>query len=246
MECFNFFDVQIANTNINETKNKIENYLFTNPSYILFPDAYVIALSQKNKFLKSILNKSYLTLPDGKPSAIMGRKKGLQHIEPVSGYWLSKALLDTSLSHYFLGSTPERLKKLKNRIELNFPKANVLGYTAPRFVTENEVKFGVVLKEEFKKINALKPDLIWIGISSPKQDYIMHHHLPLLKHGLMLGVGGVFDYLSGDVKKSPEWIKRIGMRWAWRLGKEPKRMWGKYFFVFKTLSWKYLVEYMKG
>ena len=63
----------------------------------------------------------------------------------------------------------------------------------------------------------------------------MKHHVPLLTHGLMLGVGGVFDYLSGDVKKSPEWIKKMGLRWLWRFLKEPKRMLSKDVAIFKMV-----------
>lgn len=176
----------------------------------------------------------------------MGKRKGLKHIAPVSGYWLCRALLDTGLSHYFLGSSQERLQRLEQKIAKLHPRARVLGFSSPRFLSESEADSGQVLQAEFDKINSVKPDLIWVGISSPKQDYIMYHHLPLLQHGLMLGVGGVFDYLSGEVNKSPEWVKKIGFRWAWRLLSEPGRMWGKYYFVFKKLSVRFVVAYLKG
>jgi N-acetylglucosaminyldiphosphoundecaprenol N-acetyl-beta-D-mannosaminyltransferase len=246
LKSFDFFGVKIADTNLELAREFIIAYDFSKPNYVSFPDAYVVALCQRNNQIKSKLNKSLLTLPDGKPSALMGKRKGLKNIEPVSGFWLCKSLLDTPLSHYFLGTTPERLKKLEHRLKEQHPHAHIKGYSSPSFVTEETAAVKLAFKEEFDKINLLKPDLIWIGISSPKQDYIMHHHLPLLKHGLMLGVGGVFDYLSGEVNKSPEWIKKIGMRWAWRLAKEPKRMWRKYFYVFRTLGLKYVKQYLTG
>jgi N-acetylglucosaminyldiphosphoundecaprenol N-acetyl-beta-D-mannosaminyltransferase len=244
MEKFGFFGVYISATNLKDTITIINTYDFSQPDYVCFPDTYVVALSQNNEKLKNILNNARLTLPDGKPSVIFGKKQGHKNIDTVSGYWLCKALLDTSLSHYFLGSTDARLQRMMTRIGELYPRARIAGYSAPSFVTEHEALINTSLQEEFEMINNLKPDLIWIGISSPKQDYIMHNHLPLLKHGLMLGVGGVFDYLSEEVSKSPEWIKKIGLRWAWRLAKEPGRLWGKYFFVFKTLSFKYIKAYL--
>jgi N-acetylglucosaminyldiphosphoundecaprenol N-acetyl-beta-D-mannosaminyltransferase len=176
----------------------------------------------------------------------MGRRFGLKKIAPVSGYWLCRELLNTELSHFFLGSSKDRLEKMIVNLRKEIPKAKILGYSSPEFHSEQEVKEGIVFKDEFDLINKLRPDLIWLGISSPKQDFIMHHHMPLLKYGLMVGVGGVFDYLSGEVIKSPEWVKRIGMRWAWRLIKEPGRMWNKYYYVFKTLGIKYVQQYLTG
>jgi N-acetylglucosaminyldiphosphoundecaprenol N-acetyl-beta-D-mannosaminyltransferase len=201
MEKFSFFEINIAITHLEEVKNYITSYDFSNPGYICFPDSYVIALSQSNSSLKAVINSATLALPDGKPIALLGKRKGLKNIDTVSGYWLCKALLDTSLSHYFLGSTTERLKKIIEQLYIEHPDAKIKGYSSPKFISEGEAISGSVLEEEFRKINELSPDLIWIGISSPKQDYVMHNHLPFLKHGLMLGVGGVFDYLSGDIKK---------------------------------------------
>lgn len=245
MKTFNFFGVKIADVNIDLAKEIITNYHFSTPNYISFPDAYVVSLCQTNNYLKSILNSSLLTLPDGKPSAIMGKKKGMLQMEPVSGFWLCKTLLDTSLSHYFLGSTSQRLIKLKQQLEEEHPHAIIKGYSSPKFISEEEAVSGIVFKEEFEKINSLKPDLIWIGLSSPKQDYIIHNHLPVLRHGIMLGVGGVFDYLSGEVNKSPEWVKKIGLRWLWRLLNEPSRLWGKYIYTIRKLSIRFLIEYVK-
>lgn len=233
MEKFDFFGVSISATNLSDTITLINSYDFSQPNYVCFPDTYVVALSQKKETLQTILNNALLTLPDGKPSVIFGKKQGHKNIDTVSGYWLCKAFLDSSLSHYFLGSTEERLQKMMTRIGELHPKAQIAGYSSPSFVTEQEAFTTTPFQDEFEKINTLKPDLIWIGMSSPKQDYVMHNHLPLLKHGLMLGVGGVFDYLSGEVEKSPEWVKRIGLRWLWRLAKEPKRLGPKYGFAIK-------------
>lgn len=246
MEKFNFFGIGISATNLDDTISLIKAYDFSLPDYVCFPDTYVVAISLKNDKLQSILNNALLTLPDGKPSVIFGRKQGFKNIDTVSGYWLCKALLDSSLSHYFLGSTEVRLQKMMKRIEEMHPKARIAGFSSPSFVMEQEAMTTKPFRDEFEKINKIKPDLIWIGMSSPKQDYIMHNHLPMLKQGLMLGVGGVFDYLSGEISKSPEWIKKIGMRWAWRLAKEPGRMWSKYFYVFRTLGLKYVKQYLTG
>jgi N-acetylglucosaminyldiphosphoundecaprenol N-acetyl-beta-D-mannosaminyltransferase len=243
---FQYFGVRIGDVDIHEVINQLVQYDFSKPGYICFPDNYVISRSLNDDFLRKILNSSLLSLPDGKPTAMMGRRLGLKKIAPVSGYWLCRELLKTELTHFFLGSTKERLERMMTNLKREIPGSKIVGYASPVFYSEKEAQEKLVLAHEFDQINQLKPDLIWIGVSSPKQDYIMYNHRHLLHHGVMLGVGGVFDYLSGEVSKSPEWIKKIGMRWAWRLAKEPGRMWGKYFFVFRTLGLKYVKQYLGG
>jgi N-acetylglucosaminyldiphosphoundecaprenol N-acetyl-beta-D-mannosaminyltransferase len=233
-ERFEFLGTRINATNLGETTTFLKGYDFNKPAYVSFPDSSVLASAQNNLRLREILNNALLTLPDGKPSEFYARMKGYKGVSTVSGYWLAQQLFQSDLTHYFLGSTEEKLKKIIANASKEFPSAKIVGYRSPAF---HDIKFfeeGNLLQHELNEINAIKPDLIWVGIGSPKQDFIMNSHLPHLHRGVMLGVGGVFDYLSGDVKKSPEWVKKIGMRWLWRLAKEPKRLSGKYATTFKT------------
>lgn len=233
-ERFEFLGTHINATNLEETTAFLKGYDFNKPGYVSFPDSSVLANAQNNPQLKAILNSALLTLPDGKPSELYARLKGHKKVSTVSGYWLSKKLFQSDLTHYFLGSTEEKLRKIVRNVITEFPSAKIVGYRSPAF---HEIKFfeeGNLLTNELAEINTIKPDVIWVGIGSPKQDFLMSSHLPHLERGVMLGVGGVFDYLSGDVKKSPEWIKKIGLRWLWRLVKEPKRLGGKYAITFKT------------
>lgn len=233
---YDFFGTQINATNLKESTEFLLQYSYENVGYVSFPDSSVVAAAQSDKNLREILNNAILTLPDGMPSAMYGKWKGHKQVSPVSGYWLCKNLLNTELTHYFLGSTEEKLKKIESEIKLSFPKARVLGYSSPDFHDKIYFEEGNLLEKELKTINNLKPDLIWVGLSSPKQDYLIKHHVPKLQYGIMLGIGGVFDYLSGDVKKSPEWVKKLGLRWVWRVMKEPKRLGPKYWMTIKVFT----------
>ena len=233
-KCFNFLGTWINATNLPQMVDHLNDYNYSQTGYINFPDSYVLTCARKDEKLQKILNNSLYTLPDGKPSELYAKINGHRNVSTVSGYWLCKKLLDSDKTHYFLGSTPEKLNKISQLIEIEHPNAKVLGYKSPPFKDLSFFEHGNILEKELKEINSLKPDLIWIGLSSPKQDYLMKSHAPLLQHGVMLGVGGVFDYLSGEVTKSPEWIKKIGLRWLWRLCKEPKRLGPKYWCTFKV------------
>jgi len=230
-ERFRFYGVNIHATHLEETERFLLQYDFTQPNYVLFPDSSVIAASQHDLRLRNILNQALLTLPDGLPSAWYARSKGYGKVSTVSGFQLCQRLLASSLTHYFIGSSPETLQKIRAHIQNRFPSARVLGYAPLPFQDLSWFKDGSRLGQEWEEIDRLQPDLIWVGLSSPKQDYLIDSHAPRLRHGVLLGVGGVFDYLSGSQKKSPEWIKRIGLRWLWRLAREPRRLGPKYWAV---------------
>jgi N-acetylglucosaminyldiphosphoundecaprenol N-acetyl-beta-D-mannosaminyltransferase len=233
---FNFFGTLINATNPVATLAFLKTYDYNKTGYVSFPDSSVVAIAEKDIELQRILNSSLLTLPDGKPSEFFARLKGYKNVSTVSGYWLCRNLFQTSLTHYFFGSTEEKLNKIIESVKHEFPSANIVGRHSPAFHDVDYFKNGNILAEALDDINRLKPDLIWVGISSPKQDFLMQSHVGKLNHGIMLGVGGVFDYLSGEVKKSPEWVKKIGLRWLWRLANEPKRLGSKYWLTIRTLT----------
>lgn len=232
---FDFLGVQISVTNPTEAVKQVSSYSFAGPGYICFPDASVVKEANADPVLKSILNNAYLTMPDGKPSQVVARLRGKKTVSTVSGFHLSKALLQTDATHYFYGGTDALLVDLRKNLAQQFPQAKILGFKSPPFVPAAEIGQNEQIRRDIEAINQLQPDYIWIGISSPKQDYLMHHHHQSLDRSLMLGVGGVFLYLADESLKSPEWVKKMGLRWAYRLLKEPKRLWPKYYATFSFL-----------
>ena len=237
---FNFTEINITATNLEEVAALLKSHDYSQAAHVAFPDASVLAMAQQDAGLKAILNRTWFTLPDGKPQEMVGRRLGHKNVRTVSGYWLCQALLDSELTHYFYGSTPEVLAAIEEQVKTNYPKAKVLGYKSPPFVAMEALKDDTNIISDFEAINTLKPNLLWIGMSSPKQDYLIHHHLDKLDASVCLGVGGVFDYMSGRIEKSPEWVKKVGLRWFWRLASEPKRLWRKYLLVIRYVTVPFL------
>ena len=232
---FDFLGVAISIINFPKALEEIASYHYQHPAYICFPDASVVTEASKNPGLKLILNNAFLTMPDGKPSQLAARLQGYKEVTTVSGFHLCCALLETPMSHYFYGGDDEVLRKLKDTILQKYPASKVLGYNSPPYLRLDEIEGNATIAKDICEINRLKPDLVWIGISSPKQDYLMFHFYHQLDRSLMLGVGGVFLYLADESLKSPEWIKRAGLRWLFRLLKEPGRLWPKYYGTFTFL-----------
>ena len=221
----NIFGIYFNNMDMPQAIKFIKTYQLDNPGYICFPSTNVIAKAYKDNAFQHTLNNAILTLPDGKITEIYSRFKGIKNLKTVSGFWMMRELLKTDLTHYYYGSNEKNLLLLKEKIETEFPNAKVLGYKAPPFVEIHEIFPNSIISNDIKEINKMKPDVIWIGISNIKQDYLMYHYSKYLSQGLMIGVGAVFLYMTGEVNKGPEWIKRLGLRWVLRLFQEPKRQW---------------------
>jgi N-acetylglucosaminyldiphosphoundecaprenol N-acetyl-beta-D-mannosaminyltransferase len=240
------FGTEITVANLHTATKVLEENNFMIPRYICLPDVSVVMSALKDPSLQQILNGSFMTFPDGKPLELYARLKGESNIRTISGYWLIQYFLQSNFTHFFYGSNTESLEKIKRNINLHFPNAKVLGYKAPPFVSLQEIKDNQKIQDDMQEINDLGPDFIWIGISSPKQDYLMHGYYKVQGRGVFIGVGGVFNYLSGERKISPEWIKKIGFRWLYRLIQDPGRLWKRYLITnskFIYLIFKELVSF---
>jgi N-acetylglucosaminyldiphosphoundecaprenol N-acetyl-beta-D-mannosaminyltransferase len=126
--------------------------------------------------------------------------------------------------HFFYGGAPGVVEELKARLEQRFPGLNVVGTFTPPFRPLNAEEENALIAA----VAAAKPDLIWVGLSTPKQERFMAAYLPKLETSLMLGVGAAFDFHAGKVKQAPRWIQRSGLEWAYRIGQEPRRLWKRY------------------
>ncbi|MBN1186292.1 MAG: WecB/TagA/CpsF family glycosyltransferase [Bacteroidales bacterium] len=227
IERLDLYGLTYSNVDFNKTVELVTSYNFQKPGYICFPSTNIVAKVYKDPNMQQVFNSSFLTLADGKFTEYYFRLKGIKTIKNISGYWLMENLLKSSLTHYFYGGDEITIEKLRQKLGEKYPTARILGYKSPPFLTIDEIKKSETIKQDVLQINNLKPDLIWIGISNLKQDVLMNHYLPYLNQGLMLGVGAVFLYMSGQVKKGPEWIKKLGLRWLVRLIQEPRKEWKK-------------------
>ena len=233
---YNYLSVKVSVINQVMAEETLKADVGRAASYVCFPDSYTILSAAKDAKLNKILSEAWLTMPDGKPLEIYARRKGFQEVRTVSGFWTCKALLeDPKHTHYFYGSSPKVLAHLQENLEAEFPNASVLGYKSPPFVPLETIESDKSIEADMAEIAKLKPDYLWIGISSPKQDYLMARYYQSFDKSILLGVGGVFEYLSGDVSKSPEWMKKMGLRWMYRLLKEPRRLGPKYLLLAKGI-----------
>jgi len=196
--------------------------------YICVTGVHGVMEAQDNPAFKKILNAAYLCTPDGMPMVWMGKLNGHREMSRVYGPDLMLdvcAWSETSgCRHFFYGGGPGVAELLSEKLRAKFPKLQVVGcYTPPfRPLTPAE-ESG--LQEQ---IRLAQPDILWVGLSTPKQEKFMDQYLSKLDVTLMMGVGAAFDFHAGKISQAPKWMQRSGLEWFYRLCKEPRRLWKRY------------------
>ena len=196
--------------------------------YICVTGVHGVMEAQENVPFKKILNGAFLCTPDGMPMVWAGKLNGHSEMSRVYGPDLMLDVCAWSeknpCRHFFFGGMPGVAEELRDRLTARFPKLQIVGcYTPPfRPLNAEEEK---ALQE---MIRGAQPDILWIGLSTPKQEKFMAEFLPKLDVTLMIGVGAAFDFHAGRVKQAPRWMQRSGLEWLFRTACEPRRLGKRY------------------
>ena len=211
--------------------------------YICATGVHGIMESQNNPELAKILNGALLNLPDGRPTMWVGRLQNLSGMQQVTGpdFMLAVAAMSVGrgYTHFFYGGAPGVAELLKQELTVRFPGLMVIGtYTPPfRPLMEKE-------EEDLQTMVAtLRPDVFWVGLSTPKQELFMAKYLHRLDTTLMVGVGAAFDLHTHRIKDAPDWIKKSGMQWLHRLCQEPRRLWKRYLINNPKFIYRILLQF---
>ncbi|WP_183856558.1 WecB/TagA/CpsF family glycosyltransferase [Rhizobium sp. BK456] len=202
--------------------------------YVCVRDAHGIVRCQDDPELRSIHNRAFLVTPDGMPLVWALRKAGHAESDRVYGPDLMLSVFDAGsakgLRHFLYGATAETLEQLQARLLAKFPQAQIVGSYAPPFrklSTQEEADIA-------DQLNRSGADIIWVGLSSPKQELWMAHMRDRLEASMLIGVGAAFDFHAGLKRQAPRFIQRSGFEWAFRLLCEPRRLWRRYALVVPT------------
>lgn len=174
-----------------------------------------------------VVNNAGLVTPDGMPVVWGLKLLGQRHATRVYGPDLTTALLEraasSGISVGFYGGTPPVLEGLIQVVKSRFPNLQVLFAWSPPFrplSTEED-------QEVVTRINKAAPQILFVGIGSPKQEFWMASHKGKV-NAVMLGVGAAFDFLAGAKPQAPRWMMGLGLEWLFRLATEPRRLWKRY------------------
>jgi len=196
--------------------------------YIAVTGMHGVMEAQHDPEFKKILNAADLVVPDGTPLVWLGRLRGHRLRRRVYGPELMLAFCEQTAPkgyrHFFYGGAPGVAEALAERLGAQFPGLVVAGTYSPAFrpLTREEDE------EVVARINGSGADVLWVGLSTPKQERWMYEHRDRLNVPVMVGVGAAFDINAGRVKQAPMWMRENGLEWLFRLLQEPRRLWRRY------------------
>ncbi|HET7553655.1 MAG TPA: WecB/TagA/CpsF family glycosyltransferase [Gemmatimonadaceae bacterium] len=225
----NVLGVGVSAINMAQALETIEGWISRGDRrYVCVSGVHGIMESQADPALRDIHNSAGLVTPDGMPLVWLSRMHGYEHVERVYGPDLMLALCERSESrgyrHFLYGGAGDVPALLTTRLQQRFPLLNVVGSYSPPFrpLTEEEDA------EVVRMINESGADIVWVGLSTPKQERWMREHVGRLDAAALIGVGAAFDFHAGVKKQAPRWMQRNGLEWLFRLGSEPRRLWKRY------------------
>jgi N-acetylglucosaminyldiphosphoundecaprenol N-acetyl-beta-D-mannosaminyltransferase len=230
MESIEIFGVKIHNIGFNEAVKELENFLKGNELKVIYtPNPEIVMGAKDNSSLRQIINKGDLITADGIGLIYASKIKGKPIKERVRGYDLSIKLLEianeNNYSLYLLGGKDGVAKAASENIQKDYPNVKIAGYHHGYFKgshtgddnSEDEMKI-------VEDINSSNPDIIFVCLGFPKQEIWIDKNRHRIKGKVILGIGGVLDILSGNLKMTPDIFRKLGVEWLHRLIREPSRI----------------------
>jgi N-acetylglucosaminyldiphosphoundecaprenol N-acetyl-beta-D-mannosaminyltransferase len=243
-EKVNVLGVGVHAVSMHSTTAILESHLRTRrKGYVCLTGVHGIMEVQRDSALRSIFAEALLVAPDGMPTVWMGHWQGFHKMERVFGPDLMLEIIGhkefRGRVHFFCGGEPGVAENLRKEMTHRFPWVKIAGTFTPPFrqmTSKEESDFA-------EKVRLLQPDIIWVGLSTPKQEQFMARYLPLLDTKLMIGVGAAFLFHTGAIRDSPPWVKRAGLQWVHRLIQEPSRLWKRYLMNNPLFIFLILLQY---
>jgi N-acetylglucosaminyldiphosphoundecaprenol N-acetyl-beta-D-mannosaminyltransferase len=198
------------------------------PAYVLTPNAQHIVLLEDDSQLREVYSQADLVVPDGASLLAAARLLGQRFPERVAGVDLFQSLCELAavngLRVFLLGGRPGSADLAAANLARRFPGLSVNTYCPPLgFESDAAEKQGI-----FNALTDVRPDLLFVALGAPKQEFWIHQNTFSLGIPVSLGVGGSFEMVAGITPRAPVWLRKVGGEWLHRLFLEPRRMWRRY------------------
>jgi N-acetylglucosaminyldiphosphoundecaprenol N-acetyl-beta-D-mannosaminyltransferase len=205
--------------------------------YVCTCPVYTLMHSQESPGLKAALAHADVVTADGMPIVWVQRRWGHPEAQRIYGPEILISLCGQTqgqISHYFWGGLPGVAEALAASLKARLPTLKVAGWHTPPVGPVEETPDPTVIE----RINAAAPNVVWVGLGSPKQDIWMYRYREALHAPLLIGVGAAFDFIAGTKRQAPLWMRANGLEWLFRLGQEPRRLWRRYFVYNPRFIWQ--------
>ena len=237
----NLLGTPVSSVDMNTAITLIDEWIDADQRvYVCICTVHTLMEARRSREMRDAVAGASMNTPDGMPLVWLLRRRGHRRTAQVCGPELLPTYVSTSRArsrrHFFYGGGEGVAEELASQLRARFPGAEVVGAVAPPFGSVEELCTQAAADE----INATDPDVIWIGLSTPKQDLWMARMRPRLTAPVLIGVGAAFDFNAGTLKRSPRWMSNLGFEWLYRLYREPRRLWRRYLVNNSAFLWAVL------
>ena len=195
------------------------------PGFVVHANVHTVNLASADPAYREVLKSADLVLNDGKGVMLGARIKGRRFPTDLNGNVFTPLLLERAAARgwsvFFFGAKPGVAERAAAVVRRTIPGLSIAG-TRTGYVSPGEEEAVAA------EIKATMPDLLLVGLGNPRQEEWLDRYLAASGAKLGVGVGAFFDFQTGEVKRAPEWMRRLGLEWVHRLAAEPKRMWRRY------------------
>ncbi|MBV9389134.1 MAG: WecB/TagA/CpsF family glycosyltransferase [Chroococcidiopsidaceae cyanobacterium CP_BM_ER_R8_30] len=244
----NIGGINIDRFSIDEVVERIAEHalLAAAPEYVVTPNAHHILILQKDAHFQEIYSKAFLVVPDGVSllwaakflqMPLKGRVNGTELFER-----LCRVAAEKRLRVFLLGGRPGAAEKARENLQERYPGLKIVGTYCPSYGFESK---PAELAQINFKIKAAVPDILFVGLGAPKQEYWIYANHQELGVPISVGIGVSFELVANIVKRAPIWMQKIGLEWFFRLMVEPHRLWKRYIIGNPLFIWLVLKQWLK-
>jgi N-acetylglucosaminyldiphosphoundecaprenol N-acetyl-beta-D-mannosaminyltransferase len=199
------------------------------PAYLTAAAVNLVMSAHEDSAVRAATLGATLAVPDGMPLVwalrLLGHPAATRVYGPdLMAAFCARAARTGTPMYLYGGRTPQALELLARRLRERFPGIEIAGGWSPPFRPLSAAEERWVVAE----IDGSGAQVVWVGTGQPKQELWMAHMRPRLRAPLLVGVGAAFDFHAGLVPQAPPWLQRAGLEWAYRLAREPRRLWRRY------------------
>ena len=240
MNQINAFNIKVHPLTLNDFVSFIRTSLQNRNQLVQFGvNSATVNEARENDEFRRVINSADLINLDGMSVVWALRYLGHKVPERVATPDLADSVLamaaDEKFSVFLFGATDSVLAQCKANLNLAYPELRIAGLRNGYYQPEEETLI-------IEQINQSGADILLIGMSSPKKEFLFDKYRDMLKVYYVLGVGGYFDILSGRTKRAPRWMQEKGLEWVFRLIQEPRRMWRRYLIGNNKFLWTVIRE----
>lgn len=239
----NILGVGVSAIDMEAAMRRIDGWIEARePGYVCVTGVHGVMESQRDENLRRIHNSAGMVAPDGMPLVWLSRLNGHRSVRRVYGPDLMLACCERSLEwgwrHFLYGGAEGVPELLAERLKARFRGLRIAGTYSPPFRPLTPEEDAAIVE----RIDRADPDIVWVGLGTPKQERWMHAHVGRLRAPVLIGVGAAFDFHAGLKRQAPAWMQGAGLEWLFRLASEPRRLWRRYCVNNPAFVWSILLQ----